>query len=254
MPTGIPKSKGVVEALAKSNFVASDEQIETLARLNLTGLQQTDNVRGSYLKVLVAGVQKAIGKPAARGARKLSEAAEVLAQVHERYYAAVLKGITTPDVADDESLDRDARTARSLERNRRSNFARSAKSLVNKFIDSGGDVMTINATTVTKTELQSFVLSMRQKLQATGVTLEHKAQLAMARIDEAARELADEDKEAAVTLVSETMAKLTNLLSELGRDFTTKTLVAVKEHRPLKLGEGMFWPMGRAVAPQAGVQ
>lgn len=253
MPTGIPKSKGVVEALIKSNFVATEEQVETLARLNLSGLQQTDSVRGSYLKVLVAGVQKAM-KPGARGARKLTEAVEVLAQVHERYYNAVLKGITSPDVADDESLDREIRTARSLERNRRSNFARSSKSLVNKFVDSGGDIMTINATSVTKAELQSFVLSMRQKLAATGVTLEHRAQLAMTRIEEAARELADEDKDAALSVVSETMAKLTNLLSELGRDFTTKTLVAIKDHRPLKLNEGMFWPMGRATAPQAGVQ
>lgn len=252
MPTGIPKSRGVVEALTKSNFVATEEQVESLARLNLSGLQQTDNVRGSYLKVLVAALQKT-GKPSGRG-RKATEVMESLTAVHDRFYEAVLRGITTPDVADDETLDREARTQRSLERNRRSNFARSAKSLVNKFIDAGGDVFTINASTVTKAELQSFVLSMKQRIQATGVTLEHRAQLAMTRMEEAARELADEDKDAALTLVSETMAHLTNLLSELGRDFTTKTLVAVKEHRPLKLGEGMFWPMGRAVAPAAAVQ
>lgn len=249
MPTGIPKAKGVVEALAKSHFIATDDQVEVLARMNVSGIQTLENVGGSYLKVLVAGLQKA-GKPAGRG-RKIGEILDALGQVHERFYAAVLRGITTPDVADDETLDKELRTARSLERNRRSNFARSAKSLVNKFIDSGGDIFTLNASTVTKSELQAFVLSMRQRSQASGVTLEHKAQLAMTRVEEAARELADDDKDAAVAMVSETMAKLTNLLSELGRDFTTKTLVAVKEHRPLKLGEGMFWPMGRATSPAA---
>lgn len=251
MPTGIPKAKSVVVVLAKNNFAATEDQIETLARMNLSGIQTQDSVRGSYLRALVAEIKKT-AKPAKRG--RLSEVADVLGQVHERFYAAVLRGVTTPEVADDETLDREIRTTRSLERNRRSNFARSAKSLLNKFIDAGGDIQTLNAATVTKAELQAFVLSMKQRLNATGVTVEHKAQLAMARVEEAARELADDDKDAAVAMVSETMAKLTNLLSELGRDFTTKTLVAVKEHRPLKLNEGMFWPMGRATSPQAAVQ
>lgn len=254
MPTGIPKAKGIVELLTKHNFNATEEQIEVLARMNLTGIKTQDSVRGSYLRALVAGVQKP-GKPAGkRGRPQALDIVEALDQVHERFYAAVLRGVTTPEVADDESLDREARTFRSLERNRRSNFARSAKSLVGKFIAAGGDVFTLNAATVTKAELQAFVLSMRQRLNATGVTLEHKAQLAMTRVEEAARELADGDKDAAVAMVSETMAKLTNLMAELGRDFTTKTLVAVKEHRPLKLNEGMFWPMGRASSPQAAVQ
>lgn len=246
MPRGIPKDRTLIESLAKSHFLASDDQIPVLAARYATGLQAQDAVKGVYLKVLVAALIKT-ARPA-KG--KASEILTHLDAVHESYYTLVMKGVTTDDVADSEGLDQEQRTLRSLERNRRGNFARSAKSQLVSYLKAGGDLFALSPDTVTKRELLAFVTAMRAKA-AEPKTLLRRAELAVVRIDELCRELADEDQDSAVITVQELMAKMTNLLAEMGRESTTKTLVAVKEHRPLKLREGTFWPMGRAVASAA---
>lgn len=246
MPRGISKDRTLIDTLAKAHFLASDDQIPLLAARYASGLQAQDAVKGVYLKVLVAATIKA-AKPAKN---KQSEVMTHLDTVHDSYYALVLKGVSTPDIAEDESLDQDARTLRSLERNRRSNFARTAKNALGMYLKAGGDLFQLDPDTVTKRELLTFVTAMRSK-EAAPKTLQHKAELAVGRIEEMCRELADEDQDAAVITVQELMAKMTNLLAEFGRESTTKTLVAVKEHRPLRLREGTFWPMGRAVASPA---
>lgn len=246
MPRGIKKDRTLIEELTKAHFLATDDQVRLLAGRYATGLQAQDSVKGCYLRVLTAATIKA-AKPA-KG--KASEIMEHLDKVHESYYALVMKGVTTPDIADDESLDQEQRTLRSLERNRRSNFARSAKTALTSYLKAGGDLFQLDPDTVTKRELQAFVTAMRNK-ESEPKTLKHRAELAVGRIEELCRELADEDKDSALVTVQELMARMTNLLAEMGRDFTTKTIVAVKEHRPLRLREGMFWPMGKAIAPSA---
>lgn len=237
----------IVEQLAAAAFVVtSDSQVEALARMNLDAEQTQDNVRGVYLKVLVAGVQRET-KPVGR--RKAGNAATALEKVHERFYAAVLKAVTTPDVADDPTLDRESKTLRGLERNRRSNFARTAHSVLKSFLSAGGDVLELDATKVTKNELRAFTSSVTSA--PAGVEeLEHKTTLAVNRVEEVARQLADSDKDAAVQVVEEAMAKLANLLAEFGRDPTKSTVIAIREHRPLRLDEGTFWPMARTSVPQ----
>lgn len=243
MPRGISKDRSLIETLAKAHFLASDDQIPLLAARYVSGLQAQDSVKGAYLKVLVAATLKA-AKPAKN---KPSEIVAHLDAVHDLYYGLVLKGITTPDVTDDESLGQEARTARSLERNRRSTFARTAKNALGSYLKAGGDLFRLDPDTVTKSELQMFSTAMRSK-ELEPKTLQQRAELAVGRVEEMCRQLADEDQDAAVVAVQELMAKMTNLLAEMGREATTKTLVAVKEHRPLRLREGTFWPMGRAVA------
>lgn len=244
MPRGIRTS--ILDVLAHNKFVASDAEVGKLAEMNLSAIQTEDNVRGVYLKVLVAGVQQAT-KPVGR--RKAGDSKVALTKVHERFYAVVLKAITTPEVADEDGLDREAKMLRALERNRRSNFARTARSALSGFLEAGGDVHTLNVMTVTKRELLAFAASIERTTEPTQEELAHKTSLAVDRVEEMARQLADEDKDAAVVLIEEAMAKLANLLAELGRDSTTKTMVAIKEHRPLRLGEGTFWPMGKSIAP-----
>lgn len=246
MPRGIAKDRSLIEELTRAHFLATDDQVKALAGRYATGLQAQDTVRGCYLKVLTAATIKA-AKPA-KG--KASEIMTYLEKVHEGYYAIVMKGVTTPEIAEDESLDQEQRTIRSLERNRRSNFARSAKGALTAYLKAGGDLFQLNPDTVTKRELQTFVTAMREK-NAEPKSLQHRAELAVTRIEEMCRELADEDQDAAMVTVQELMARMTNFMAEMGRDATTKTLVAVKEHRPLRLREGMFWPMSRAIAPTA---
>lgn len=239
----------IVDQLTAANFVvSSDAQVEALAKVNLGAVQTQENVRGVYLKVLVAGVQQDT-KPVGR--RKAGDSAAALEKVHERFYAAVLRAITTPEVADDPSLDQETKTLRTLERNRRSNFARTARSVLKGFLSAGGDIHSLDATKVTKNELRAFTAS-KVIPPAGAEELEHKSTLAVSRVEEVARQLADTDKELAVQVVEEAMAKLANLLAEFGRDPTKSTVISIREHRPLRLDEGTFWPMARTSVPQGG--
>lgn len=249
MPRGIAKDRTLIDELTKSHFLATDAQVKALAGRYVFGLAAQDTVKGCYLRVLIAQSLKS-AKPA-KG--KASEILEQVEKVHAAYYALVLEGVTTNDIVPMDSLDQEEQTRRSLERNRRSNFARSAKNALMGYLKAGGDLFQLDPDTVTKRELLTFAAAMRSRT-AEAPTLKHRTELAVNRIEELCRELADEDQQSALETVQELMAKMTNLMAEMGRNSTTKTLVAVKEHRPLQLREGMFWPMGRAVAPRAAIQ
>lgn len=118
--------------IAKAGYIASEEQIEGLARDVALG-KQADS---TYLRVLVAAVQTAL-----KGKRQRAETA--LRQAHERFYAAVLRGVGADDI-----------TPR--ERTRRATFARTATSTLRSFVKAGGDVRGLDVLTVTKGSLRSF--------------------------------------------------------------------------------------------------
>lgn len=235
------------DELVSAGYLATDKQVEQLAGRYLSGLQSQDVVKGTYLKVLVAGTQKAVPANECKKA-KPADLLKWLDETHEHYYAAVLRGVNTLEVRDDDKLEQAERTLRSLERNRRSNFARSAKSLLQTYVKASGDLFVLKPETVTKQELQAYITAMREKIHESPETLEHKAALASDRTEELARQLADNDEDAAVRLIQAAMNKLAGLLAELGRKSTRKTIIALKDHRPLQLDEGLFWPMAGVVS------
>jgi hypothetical protein len=109
------------------------------------------------LRVLVAGCQATLGK-VRRGKALTSETQlSVLGDVSDRYYAAVLRGITTPEIAPVDGLEKAEATRRSIERNRRSTFARGAKSALNKWVSTGGDMRALDVETVTRDPLLAEV-------------------------------------------------------------------------------------------------
>lgn len=240
MARGLSKDQSLIDQLTAARFVATESQIQLLASRYTNGLQTQDWVRGSYLKVLIAGTQKAAVEAGAKAPELLLEN---LNKTHDAYYAIVLRGVATLDVMDHEELDSEERTMRSLERNRRSNFARTAKAVLTAYIKAGGDLFRLDVMNTTKTELQAFATSMRSAND--DLSAQHKARLAADRVEQLIRELADEDQKQAIVTVQELMARLSLFLSEFGRATTTKTMVALREHRPLKLAEGTFWPMSR---------
>ena len=84
---------------------------------------------------------------------------EYLSEVHGRLYPAIMRGVTTPEVADDEQLSQDDKRARAAIRNARANFARTGASTILGFIKAGGDVRGLDVQTVTKYQLQTFIHS-----------------------------------------------------------------------------------------------
>lgn len=134
--------KTIIEIIAAHNFVATAEQVERLAGAVVAGAQAD----GTYLQVILAHMQAKLGKPR-RGRRSAADgenAEVVLDAIHATLYPSVCKGVGPEDLA-------------MPERNRRATFARSAASTVRFFIQHGGDVRTVDVTTVTKGGLRKAV-------------------------------------------------------------------------------------------------
>lgn len=133
-------------------------QVETLARSRCENASHVLDADGTYLSYLIDAMQSKLGR-VARSVRKnnLEVQRGVLAEVHEQFYAAVLRGVTTEDVAYEEGLDSTEQRRRSLERNSRSAFARTTKSTVLRFIEGGGDIRTLDPKTVSKVALRKAV-------------------------------------------------------------------------------------------------
>jgi hypothetical protein len=152
-----------LERIERNNYVATEQQIETAASeryVSDTAVRRTDQ---TYLRVIIVGCQAELGPAVARGRRRTPPPATkeaqtaVLERVHAKYYAAVLRGITTPDVAPEEGLDDAERQRRTLERNRRSTFARSAKATLLRYVENGGDMRTLDVKEATKFSLRKAV-------------------------------------------------------------------------------------------------
>ncbi|HXS14452.1 MAG TPA: hypothetical protein VN734_17265 [Acidobacteriaceae bacterium] len=148
-----------LDKIASAHYVANDAQIEALAREQYISTAQVSVANATYLRVLVAGCQAELGGRRGRAPVRPDAQSAVLERVHERFYAAVLRGVTTEDVVADDSLDRAEKGRRMLERNRRSGFARSAATTLRNYVQAGGDLRALDVETTTKTALQQFVAS-----------------------------------------------------------------------------------------------
>jgi hypothetical protein len=147
-----------IDSLAKHHYVATEAQVESLAREQYTAASQVAVANSTYLRVLIAGCQAELGQRR-RGPVRVDAQLELLEKVHARFYAAVMRGVTTEDIAQDESLDRTERGRRQLERNRRSGFARSAATTLRNYVRAGGDLRALEVDSVSKSDLQKFVAS-----------------------------------------------------------------------------------------------
>lgn len=187
-----------------------EQRVENLARDRVTSAIIVSNTDITYLSLLVDAMQSQLGKTR-RGKVNSLQQAQVLADVDKRFYAAVLRGVTTEDIAIEEGLEVEEQRRRSLERNRRSAFARSAKSTVSTFIGGGGDVRVLDPTTVSKVALRKAIAppepadrAARQYTRAHGALLRAIARRARG------------DPRAARAEVEELMDELQKTLDELG--------------------------------------
>lgn len=151
----------LITRISSAGFIATEQQIEELARDRHASRSQAEAIDTIYHKVLLAGCLAQLA-PAPSGKRRRKSAVEaqtlVLETVHQPLYAAVLRGITTPDVSPDGDITKEERKRRALARNGRSNFARSAKSTMLKFIEAGNDLRSLDVATVTKDALRAAVV------------------------------------------------------------------------------------------------
>jgi len=147
----------ITATLARKHFVATEAEVESLAQEQYRGADIAAQGASTYLRVLVAGCQAKVGRARRGLALRKDAQLEVINAVHERFYAAVLRGVTTPEIEHDPNVDPKEQRRRTLERNRRSAFARSAVSTLRLFVNGGGDIRALSVEVVTKTQLRKDV-------------------------------------------------------------------------------------------------
>jgi hypothetical protein len=237
-----------IENLAKHHYVATEAQVESLAREQYSAASQMAVANSTYLRVLIAGCQAELGQRR-RGPVRADAQMEVLEKVHARFYAAVIRGVTTDDVAQDDSLDRTERGRRQLERNRRSGFARSAATTLRNYVRSGGDLRALEVDSVSKGDLQKFVAAH----EAPGADkFGLRIQRAEKSILNAIKQQARGDPEKAVATLEALLERLQLALEQLEPD---KTLVSrppgehvtAREHARTRVGEPILrMPRGQS--------
>lgn len=142
----------------KSQYALNESQIESLAAKRTVSIVTVDQLDGTYLRALITGVQSKLGPKKGRTPSDEAQLA-ALETIAVPFYAAVLRGVTTPDIALEANMEHALVVVRNRERNRRATFARSAKSTLVAWIEAGGDVRAIDVNTVTKTELRQSTLA-----------------------------------------------------------------------------------------------
>lgn len=124
----------VIEKIAAANYRPTDSDVEQLAFAASLGISS----KGTYLRIVAAHVIDA--NPTKRG--QLA----ALKKAHEHFYPHVLKGVGGT------SLD-------PKERERRGTFARTSLSTLRSFVRSGGDVRSLDLSTLTKSALRKLTLT-----------------------------------------------------------------------------------------------
>lgn len=229
--------------IEKAHYVATEHDVELLSAAHLACNEATQRVDGSYLRILIATIQARFG---GRGRRKAANAdlgqhSTYLAETHTRLYPFVLKGVTTPEVADDETMSAEERRARAVVRNSRAGFARSAASTLQAYIRAGGDIRTIDVDVATKTALRAWT-----KAQAPDAKPRLGAlQSAFGRVEREATAMVAEDPDAARGVIEECMERLQAILDDLAQP-TAPTITQTLRSRPLHTRQPA--PVGRAHA------
>ncbi len=249
------KSQNIQDIAVKHNYLLTVAQVAELAREYVTAQQSVSSIgQATYLRVEIAGTIKELGAEPRQRSRKgdmgkLSEEEKArqlaaLEAVHSRYYAAILEAVIEDGIKDHPRLGKEERARRSLERNRRTNYARSAKSTIAAYIRAGFDITTLVVASVTKRSLYEAVQITQPPKVAEPEKLERQLSSSADRLSAMAKELCEKDGERARGPLVKLLNELTHLLMATGVHTTDKPAEAQEQCVPLMLKTGVFWPAG----------
>lgn len=183
-------------------------EIRTLARQTVDGRQQTLNARGAYFQALVSTAQAELGGKAGQEGQLAA-----VKMVHRKFYPIVLEAVTTPDIAVSNKATPTERKRRALERNRRSNFARSAYGTIKRWLRADGhDLMRLDPEKVTKSQLLSDAPPTR-KHALTPERVQARADKFVGGLLSFTRQLAKTDQAHAARIANEAIEQLVKLIA-----------------------------------------
>jgi hypothetical protein len=224
----------IIDAIQKQNYAATEIEVEQLAVLHADASTSAARGDSTYLKILVASCQAALGK----GRRKSAPNAhsQVLQEINERLYPAVLRGVTTSDIVQDPSLSADDNRGRRIEMLRRATFARSAKSTLDAYIKAMGDIRSLDVAVVTKTFLRKYINE--QKGESPVQTM---VTAARDKVIRECRRLAEKEPDAAMELLEAVIAACQETLDDLETQHPqevphhhTTTIITPRERAPIR--------------------
>lgn len=214
--------------MKKSPYALTVAEIETLASENVSAQAVTSRVGITYLRVLVVSLQATLG-PRGRGRHvKPATQLEALEHCSTPFYEAVLRGVTTPEVAHDATANRDEQRRRAFERNRRSAFARVSKSALASYIKAGGDVRTLDADTVARDPLQAHARQARGASESA-----YQLDRLAGRVLRIAKRAARTDVDAAKAELRKVIESLQAAYDELTIDDSQPTATTILRERPV---------------------
>jgi len=202
-------------------YRATEADVENLARDYLAAQNQSTAVGSTYLKVLAASAQQeARDKNPIKGTTAdevASMYARAVSAVHKRFYPIILRTMTTPDIAKAPNLKPEERTRRMMERNRRTNFARSAYSTLRAWVRAGHDLLTLNIEKVTKRILIAG-LPPAKPTRLTTARLVSSGQTATMRLTKFIKRLRSRDEVQAAQVVASALDEFNAVLGLRGKN------------------------------------
>lgn len=191
-------------SLESRKYLASVTDIEQITREVLQAQAAGSSGRASYLKSLVAVTRQERGITAIRkhtqpiGHEERSLQIDALEAVHAKFYAIVIRTIGK---------------CPALELNRKSNFARSAKSTLRSWIKAGNDIGALDPAKVTKRMLA--VETRKRRIPSTHI-LTKRAKRYLSYFDDVVSKMADADRSTAAETIGFAVEHLQAELARLG--------------------------------------
>jgi hypothetical protein len=215
-----------MKSLQARSFVAIPADMEALTRDSIQAARTGKTVRGTYLKVVVATAQAELDINVRKRAVKMPQPDEeairdqmrVMVAVHKRFYAIVLK------------VARENKPRNAKEMNKWTNFARTAKAKLKKWMLAGNDIRSLVPAKLTHADLEVS----RPNRGWTRDRFQKRASAWAGHLVAAATAYAQEDRETAVATLETTVAQLTALLAEIGTAPRQSSAATIREHRPAK--------------------
>lgn len=221
-----------------NGYVATVKDIQALARDAVEAGQGLEGTRATYLRALIGTVQAELK------AEKGIEALAALSAVHKRFYEAVLGIVVTADIQDTGRLKPEEKKRRALERNRRSNFARSAYSTLKAWLKvEGHDIADLIAAKATKGQLIEQTPRAKRKAHAMDpAKVRARVEVLVDKVIDQTKGLAGADPTEARAVLDAALQRIAKALFDGAVQPTTDAQTAAREHRPLRAANVMFWP------------